>query len=322
MKKNLFVIGSPLQFLNALEAINIFKPKNIILVVIYNNIINNINQLEAQIEKMNFDEIIKIYPSKIGKFFEYVKLVKYLKKYQYDKIFIGETGSAFRIILANVKKNKVFLLDDGTATIVDYDKKIKKNKLNTYNYRELRFLLVGLKLKVKDTINFFTYYELPFSSKVEIFKNKLEYLKKDFKNNNKDYSDIIFFLGQPLSIFSDKKEFNGCLENVIKKYKDKKIIYIPHRSEEKSLIDIVKSIDERIEILDINQPIEQYFLNNGIYPKYVISYFSTALTTTRILFSDCVVEYIRIKNPSPIIDTKYLNTIYGYFERDNILEFK
>lgn len=322
-KKNLFIINSPLQFLNAQEAIYQFKLKNVVFVMIYNRNEKNIMQLEEQIKKINNCEVIRFYPSKGNRFLGYINLIKQLKKYQYDKIFTGELeDSNFRILIANLEKEKLYLLDEGTSTVIDYETIIKQNKLNKYSYKELRYLLVGFKIKLKDTISFFTYFDLAPLQDGEVVRNKLEYMKKDFKQNYIDYSNILFFIGQPRFIFAEKDEFKIILKNVIQKYKDKKILYIPHRGE-LNINDEIKNIDENIEILELNQPIEQYFLQNGIYPKYIISCLSTALFTTKMLFEDCSVEYIQIKKPNMNLSyMKNSSIIYNYFEKNNIVEFK
>lgn len=321
--KNLFIINSPLEFINAREAIYSFKLTNIIFLIIYNRNENNINQLKEQIKDLNYCEIIEFYPSKGSSFLKYVRLIKELKKYTYNKVFTGEIDdSNFKILIANLKKEKLFLLDEGASTIEEYERKIKTNNLNKYKFREIRYLLVGFRLKLKDTINFFTYYNIKPLYGEEVVKNKLEYMKKDFKQNTSiNYSHTLFFLGQPSSIFYNSKDFFKSLQNVIQKYKNKRIIYVPHK-QEINLIEIKNNFNKDIEILYLKQPIEQYFLNNNIYPMHVISFCSTALTTTKILFENCLVEYIKINNPSSILDKNYLEIIYSYFEKDNILEFK
>ena len=324
-KKNLFIINSPLQFLNACEAINFFKLKNIVFLLIYNRSNKNIIQLEEQIRdlKIEVDEIIRFYPPRKNRFFKYIKLIRDLKKYAYNRVFTGEIeDSNFRIIVINLKKEKLFLLDEGTSTIVDYETKIKQNKLDKYSYKEFKFLLAGLRIKFKDTINFFTYYDFEPLNCGEVIKNKLEYMRRNFQENDIDYSNTLFFLGQPMFIFSDKQEFKIILKNVINKYNYKKIFYIPHR-EDVDTINIIKDIYKEIEILYLNEPIEKYFLNNNIYPKHVISYSSTALVTTKILFKDCIVQYIKIKKPNTNLHTmKYLDIVYPYFDKNNILECK
>ncbi|MDN5130955.1 hypothetical protein [Aliarcobacter butzleri] len=322
-KKNLFIINSPLQLLNALEAIYKFKLNNIIIVAIYNRSIKNIEQIETQLSKINCEEIIRFNPLKEGKIKGYVRLIKRLQKNIYEKIFTGElVDSKFRVTIANLKKDKLYLLDEGTSIIQYYEETIKKNKINKYNLKDFRFLLFGLKIELEDSINFFTYYSFSLSQNVQVIENKLEYMKKNFKVNCEDYSNKLFFFGQSLLIFSNKNEFEDSLKKVIKKNKDKKVIYIPHR-EDKETVKIAKEIDKNIEILELNQPIEQYFLENGIEPKNAISYFSTALTTTKILFEDCFVEYIKVEKPNlRLYDKNNLGLIYKYFEKSNIKEFK
>ena len=104
MKKNLFVVASPLQIINANEAINYFSLINNVFVVIYNsNDIHNI-QIDNILKNIKTDEVIKIKPSRNGKFFEYVKIIRYLKKYIYNYLFIGDMGSINRVIIPNLKK--------------------------------------------------------------------------------------------------------------------------------------------------------------------------------------------------------------------------
>lgn len=313
-KKNLFVINSPLQLLNSIEAIYKFELKNIIIVAIYNRSIKNIEQIEAQLGKINCDEIVRFNPLKEGKLKGYVKLIRYLKKYSYEYIFLGELEDfRFRAIVANLNKTNLFLVDEGSATVALYESTIKKDRINRFKFKSLKFIFNGLKINIKDNINFFTYYDFNPLKKGLVIKNNLEYLKKDFIKNELDYEDTLFFLGQPLHIFSDNKEFKNSLKRVIKKNKNKNIVSIPHR-EDKETIEIIKDIDNRINILELNQPIEKYFLQLGIYPKYLILYSFTALTTLKILFPNCLVEYLKNKKPNlELNDMKNLNFIYKYF---------
>ncbi|MPL90803.1 hypothetical protein SDC9_36859 [bioreactor metagenome] len=322
-KKNLFIINSPLQLLNALEAIYKFKLNNIIMVAVYNRSIKNIEQIEMQLSKINCEEIIRFNPLKEGKIKGYVRLIKRLQKNVYEKIFTGEIEDyRFKAILANLEKEQLFVLDEGSSTVSLYESIIKQNKINKFKLKSFKFLLYGLKTNIKDIINFFTYYSFEPLKNGIVVNNSLEYLKKDFKQNGVNYDDTIFFLGQPLFIFSNEKQFEDSLKEVVKKYKDKKIIFIPHR-EDKKILKIVHGIDKNIEILELNQPIERYFLEKGIEPRNIISFSSTALTTTKILFKNCNIEYIKNKKPNlKLSDMQNLCFIYKYFEKSDIKEFK
>ena len=150
-KKNLFIINSPLQLLNSIEAIYKFELKNIIVVAIYNRSIKNIEQIEAQLEKINCDEIVRFNPFKEGKLKGYVKLIRYLKRYSYEYIFIGELEDfRFRAIVANLNKTNLFLLDEGSATVALYESTIKKDRINRFKFKSIKFILNGLKINIKD----------------------------------------------------------------------------------------------------------------------------------------------------------------------------
>ena len=51
-KKNLFIVNSPLQLLNGIEAVYKFNLKNLLLVAIYNRSENNKNQMENKIKEL------------------------------------------------------------------------------------------------------------------------------------------------------------------------------------------------------------------------------------------------------------------------------
>ena len=75
MKKNLFVVASPLQIINANEAINYFSLINNVFVVIYNsNDIHNI-QIDNILKNIKTDEVIKIKPSQVETIFIIYHLV-------------------------------------------------------------------------------------------------------------------------------------------------------------------------------------------------------------------------------------------------------
>ena len=104
-KKNLFIVNSPLQLLNAIEAVYKFNLKNLLLVAIYNRSENNKNQMENKIKEFSFDEVVRFTPKKGSKYIGYVRLINQLKEYQYDNVFTGGLEDpSFRVLVANIKK--------------------------------------------------------------------------------------------------------------------------------------------------------------------------------------------------------------------------
>jgi hypothetical protein len=113
------------------------------------------------------------------------------------------------------------------------------------------------------------------------------------------------------------------LLKIIKKF-NKKVIYIPHRAEVESIRSEISSIDNPLlTVLDVNKPVELYFLENKIAPKHIISYYSTALTTLGLIY-DCEVNFIRIpENMSKEKDyDRILKIYYDLHKEYKIFDFK
>lgn len=327
--KNLFVLKSPLQIINALEAVAHFKLSNNIFVLIYTESLANENQMRELVNSNNIDgiEIIHVKKEFKSKFLKYVQLIKQFKKDKYNYLFLGEIGKFHKVLLANIKKEKVFLLDDGTATIKFYNEVIKTNKYNRYKFKEIRFLLFGLRVKIKDKMNLFTYFDLEPIHGIEIVKNRLENLRKNYQEQiHKHNEDTIYFIGEPLDDINviDINTYKDMIENLINMFK-KKTIYIPHRYESNQLKKTISSIDNKLfEIKDINQPIETYFIEQKIYPKHIISCSSTALTTLGMMYEEAIVNIIKI--PENDINKAYfdsfLREFYEHSDQSKMITFK
>ncbi|WP_310442340.1 hypothetical protein [Sulfurimonas sp.] len=317
--KNLFIIGTPLQLINAIEAVKHFKLNNNILVIVHRSLEANRVQMDYLKSLYKWEEIIDVEYSRHSSIFKYIDLVKYLKKYSYKYIFISKLEVVPKIVIPNVTKEKVFLLDDGVLTISIYENQIKPNKINKYDFKEIRFLFFGLNIKIKDKINLFTCFDLEPTNGIEIVKNELNFLKETYLQNAKNNYENIYFLGHPLNESLVKKDvYISNLLSLIEKF-NKKIIYIPHRGETKEMKNILSSIDSSLfNVVDINMPVELYFLENKIYPMQVIAYYSTALITLSTIYKECEISFISISNGTSI-DRDLIN-IYKIFNQEGFQE--
>lgn len=316
--KNLFIVGTPLQLINAIEAIKHFKLSNNILVIVHRSLEANRIQMNKLRDLYQWEKIIDIEYSHHTSIFKYINLVKYLKKYSYKYIFISKLEVVPKIVIPNVTKEKVFLLDDGVLTISIYENQIKKNKINKYNFKELRFLFFGLKIKIKDKINLFTYFDLRPTDSIEIIKNELNFLKETYLEGANRDSSTIYFLGHPSGKYISDYDYIESVFNLVKQY-GKKVVYIPHRGESKRMKEIFSSADNPLfDVREIHMPVELYFLENKIYPSHVIAYYSTALITLNMIYKECKFNFIPIAKRSSVHDP--LINIYKIFSEEGIRE--
>jgi len=214
-----------------------------------------------------------------------------------------------QIFIANIQKNKVFLVDDGTATINIYDNIIVQNKINKYSFKRFRFYLVGLKVKVLDEISLFTYFKLKYDNRFKVVKNNLTYFKKRLSKNTKNEENIIF-LGQPFveTGYITKEEYIKCLKATKKLYKNK-IIYIPHRFEEEN-DELNNLIDNNFLIKNIDIPVELYFIENDISPQHIISFCTNAIFILDKMYESLLSEAIVIPKERFLKNSNSFYTCY------------
>jgi hypothetical protein len=281
-KPNLFIVFSPLQIINAIEAIHHFNCKNNILVINYKPCQDkNNDQMDDLAGYHKWDEVIKVGSGgRRSKFLIYVSLIKKLKKVQYDHVFVAGFTSAIYTILANLKKNKLFFMDDGVGTISAYNDFFAPNKRIKLRLKHARFWLFGLKTKVTDKISLFTCFDLKTLPNLPVIRNKLTWFSKNFTDNLANDARV-FFLGQP---HADRSKTYAEDLDYFSKMQTYDIIYIPHRYEkiEKSL----KAVFERhnVEVRLIDMPVEIYFLKNKIKPNSVASFYTSAFFVLLLLY--------------------------------------
>ncbi|MEA1954440.1 MAG: polysialyltransferase family glycosyltransferase [Campylobacterota bacterium] len=307
---NLFIVKTPLQIINSIEAVNYFNLTNNVLILISSSDNQNYKQMTNLINLYNWHQVIKIEGK--ASFFKYLSLIKELKKEKYNFIFFARFGSMQRLILSNVNKEKVYYFDDGTETITMYNEMLLPNKINQFNLRHLfrfRFLLFGLKVNITDTINLFTYFDLKPFEKSEVVLNKLEYFREKYLKPSAE-SQLVYLLGQPLyeKNLVSEKTYLDCIKK-IKSTSNKKIIYIPHKGESDSS-KVLSLIDDTFDVKHIDIPIELYFLGNKIKPSHIVSFFTTAFFTLKLFYPNTKFESIyipkeEILNKADIIESHY-----------------
>ncbi len=300
---NLFITRTPMQIVNAFEAAQYFSAAQNILVIIENNQDNNPQQIQKVIEIFNlntvFDDIIKVENKGKSKFIQSIELIKLLNKNQYDTVYLGSYGGVGKLLLANLEYRQSYLIDDGTATLVAHKTIMRNLNKTNIGFKELRALLFGLKIKIKRQIKFFTIFNLEQVENETIVKHTFENVKKRFSLLQKN-NDTIYLLGQSLTDFKivSKEKYLCYLQQIADKYSNQKIIYMPHRAE--ILHEELHHLEnDNFTIMTNTMPIELYFLVNKIYPKHVISFFTSALYTLDVLFSKSKIESFYI-DPSDI----------------------
>lgn len=300
MTSNLYIVESPLQLLNAIEAKEEFAAKKNVLIVKFSNEQKNNYQIEKLLAESCWDHIYKIpyiYSTKI-QIIHFCSLARFLiwKKQKFKKIFIGEFRSdEMWMIQNNLPHEETFLLDDGNMTIEvqnNYLKELEKynlERLINKRKKDILYKFFLLKTPERKIVDLFTMFDLKPYSGQRIVQNRFKAVASKLGNiNDQSNSDNVFFVGSnimELGIVNDDYFFE-CIKFIINFYKNKgkKLVYIPHRREkEEKLLTIKNQLD--IEILYPSNLLELDFLYKKIRPKHIASFYSTALYSLKKIYN-------------------------------------
>lgn len=241
-----------------------------------------------------------------------------MKKHTYNYLFFSNLGSIHKLLLANIPRQHSIYIDDGVETITRYNQVFLPNKLNKINLRQLRFVIAGLKIKITQPIDFFTYFDLKPFRNSKIIHNDLSHFRKKYLTNTFK-QDEIFFLGQPLvkTHLVSADDYFYYIDKTIAAFPNKKIIYIPHRNE--NISDRLKSYEsDKFAINILNLPVELYFLKNNIYPHHIISFLTTSLFTLKPLYPETLLNYIYISQEKILERHKDVEGVYDFIKSQKI----
>ena len=319
MKYNIFIVTGPLHIMNAIEAIDYFKTKNNILLVLYTAQNQQLEQMK-KILKFHHWHTIKYIPlpmktlDKLIFTYEINNSLKDIDSSKLDKIFVGDYRSDHVNHIVNFFQNKnIYLLDDGLAQVI-YHKEISnepfKVKIRRFIYRLLMYRLS----KIKYT--FFTIFDI---ENEKVIKNRYSFFKKYIKD--KEVENSVYFIGQPLieaNIISEDI-YKNELSKVINFYGNKKFIYILHRREDENRVKKL-SIELNFKYKIFENLIELEMINSKSIPSEFATFFSTAIVTLPNFIK--LSEYRVFQIDNRYINQLYINDIVGSYKEFERLGLK
>jgi hypothetical protein len=275
-RKAIFVISSPLQLLNAIEARDRFHENmETYLFILWKKEIEYKqidNMLDNKWDKVYFYQLTKVF-----KLFYYWILKNILKSiFNSDFLYLGYPFNIRAHIANTIKAKKVFFLDDGSVSLIFAKnfKEIKFLKMRRESWYDfLLFRKVSLRY-IKEAYFFTAYPEINW------FDNKVilnDYRKYKEKIINKESNLDVLFIGSPIGkeLVSKLKE-KELIRAMLSYFSDKKILYAVHRFEN---IEYLKKEFSNLEFIQFDSAIELALFQSGIYPQRIASFCSSALIT-------------------------------------------
>ena len=311
MNYNIFIVSSPLQLMNAIEATNYFKTNNNILLLLYTDNTKVVNQMKKIVHFVQWEKIISLLlPQKIiDKVTFTYDINNYFKNIdtsKIDKIFVGEYRSDHVNHIVNFFKNKnIYLLDDGLAQ-VSYHKEISNESFKVKIKRLIYSLLLYKLAKIKYT--FFTIFDI---KNEKVIKNRYGFFKKYIQD--KEVGNSVYFIGQPLVELNiiNEDDYKKELSKIINFYSNKKFIYILHRREDEKRTKKL-SIELNFEYKVFDNLIELEMITSKIVPSDFATFYSTAIVTLPSFISE--VEYRVFRTKNEMIHQKFVENISNTYK--------
>ena len=285
LSKNLYLINSPQNYISLVEYLKL------------NNIKDNKTKIIAGFTSDNsIKQIQKIHASEIGIKNDLI----FLKERFNEKLF-----NFFLKILKILKIKKTFCIVG--------DKKYIVFKAIYRDAMQVIFLDDGLNLlifsdddfKVKN-YKFFSYFDL---NNEKLIKNNFSFLKTKVQVNSVS-NNYVWLLGTPASTFGilDNNTYSSIIKKFADKFRDKNIIFFPHRDERVEKMNLPKNI---IVNKSISEPIEIYACKQKTMPFLIAGFYTTALHILSIILNERKIILMNINFNINLVETAKLKKRYN-----------
>ena len=256
---NICFISSGFQLLNAYE-----YSKSLSIECNYYAIYDSVDEKRQILNTANYLKIEKICLIRRVPVLTYLYLLLFFFIKAENFIFGNLLDNHMMVLSKLINYKNIILVDDGIATINNY----KNYRLNN-----------NIKNKYPERIIFFSIFDLGCNEFV--VKNNFEFIFK----SEKIISEKVYFIGQPMENILGEIEYYRVLSTV--KKLNPNMIYIAHRRDSNKKLLYIG--DMGITVLKMTEIIELYLIKSSTLPKKVISFYSTALITLKLLFKDEII---------------------------------
>jgi hypothetical protein len=234
-------------------------------------------------------------------------------------LILGNYGMVYMRHFANrIGCPNLMLLDDGTATLeVNQQRRllaagrggVQGGKTRQQLWRDW----IGFDSGHPKRVTFFTTYELDLAEGDSMIKNDYSYIRS--LAAGVDAQECVYFVGQPLvedSLISMERLL-ARFERVRAHFAGERFIYLPHKRER---ADKVRDLQERFqfEVKSFDVPIEYQMSVRGTRPKVLASFFSSALENSRVIFGPLVrIKSFRVDPEDFLGRREEIVSIYAYY---------
>ncbi|MEQ0228529.1 hypothetical protein ABLV17_12170 [Klebsiella sp. CN_Kp091] len=329
--KYLAYIESPLQAFNLMEYVNNNDITVDLLVINKKSAVSNLNysQICYVLKYFKYREVISTdiesNRHNIAKIKEFAKSIPSLGSEPVSLIGGEYRSLIFWFIAGQYKKRKLFILDDGTATL----RLNRRTRSFKHLIRDKIYGFLGCVDNFVEPINFISVY--PIADKISLNDSVVTHQYNYFRHLTNSFSNeenTIYIIGVPLLeagvITGDDIALTlSLIVDLESKYKNdcKNLVYIPHRRERKDKIDI---IGRKVNVKYLEYPFELLPLVSGNNVKHIAGFYSSLFDNMVSIYAEqLVVDSYYV--PSAVVTPDWIDfvkNLYNNYEKYDSQTFK
>ncbi|MBV1870767.1 MAG: alpha-2,8-polysialyltransferase family protein [Gammaproteobacteria bacterium] len=312
----LYVISSPLQLINAIEARERFTHSgDDVLIYIYrkqadlDSVSGILDKQWADISYFGLSTFTRLF---------YPQLLRHLfKKNTIDRVYLGYPYN-IRAHIANVCDVDTWLLDDGTFTLW-LNEELSKPASELWQPPSIADRLLGrhVDLSYLHKVVFFTTYDIQPPQSQLVVRNDFSCIKRQIVA--KLAGEEVLFIGTPVEgrMLSSLEDFLSAMKQVRAFYGQRKVVYALHRHEDE------KMRRAQLEPLGISTvrfdtPLEVACYEREDAPFEIASFTSSALANLHDIYGFSARSF-RVPEQALIKERKEIfNTLYADLEKRQI----
>ncbi len=331
---NLYLAGSPLQLLSALEARERFPAERHVLALHAPTGTRNYEQIERVLAlAAPWDEIVTVpfLHRNASLPLQALRLAAFRRKMgarRYARVFLSDYNSITRRFLAaGMSYDELILLDDGMASVnihrhplflrpeppVGANPAVMAAYLRTSLARRLGFF-------ADPVPTLFTCFSLTPHPGQRVVPNDFTFTRALLRESGRRADESVYFVGQPYLDrgFTTPQALFDALRFAQAYYQGKRFIYLAHRAETPEALDRL-SYATGMETLVLENAIEIEFLLRRETPAAIAGFCSTALVTLPRIFPGIGVTAFEIP-PGLLsdIDRERITLAYRYLEENGV----
>ena len=331
---NVFLVLTPLQLINALEAKQHFATTdNTLIVLRHSSLGYPVSMFRRLIREGDWDHLhflATFDAERVRKLnLLYWHLLCALQRRQLDRLaarlgpaeglFVGQYHEPIARHFSNTLPYRtLYLLDDGTSTFETHDERHGRTGLGRRAGLRavLRDTLTGLRTRQAEHVVFFSAYDLEPRPGDTLVHNRFTHFRQHIAavpQNNE-----VWFLGEPLSLdgYVTKETYLETLALAQGFYRHARFVYLPHSREQRSDVEEIQAA-LGCEVRVYGLPVEVVLSQAVERPQEIASFITSAIPNCAIMFGETLQLTSLYLEPWQLLKHHaFTEGIYTHFRND------